>query len=538
MSPPRHTRTRTALMALLAAMGLVLSQAASASADPPFPFPPPTRPPVICPPICTFPPPLPAFHFVVVGDSYTSGEGASHTHVYVGDASGNEDWRHQSGFAPAHVAWTLLELGRRPLGTVTIQPTELQRSWGPDRLYFHASSGAETKHLDEAQLEDNGAVRNPPQLHDVYTESQIVYFGLGGNDAGFGQLVSTAFKAYLTRYNPSAPPDWRNTQRQAVALEVGRLLQRIPQVVANVERALLDVTETVYNPDIVVALYPMAVKPLDNIGTTEITAETMALMWPFAAEVNQAIRDGVANFQARNPSIRIHLFDPNTAGPGGTSVVAGHELGQPDSYFNGVVYRPRMLGQFEGFRSFQESFHPNELGGAEIGKALATYMAGEFPALFPNGPNFNAVNVNPQASVTDPDDVQALEEWAIANPDKVCDMTDIDSVCRYTGTFGITIPHDWWFNPSVIPPIPGAPTVPRPGGPDQGTPGGGGGGGGTGIPAGYIPKDPCDIFKPVNSEFYRDVRVVGGPLRSPILIHSLVMQPGPPCIPGIGVVYW
>ena len=158
MSPPYRMRARTAVPALFAALGLVLAQAISASANPPV-IPPPTLP-TSCPPICSIP--LPPLSFVVVGDSYTSGEGASHFHIYVGNASRNEDWRHQSGFAAVHVAWAYLEMGRHPVGTVTISPTELLTARGRDRLFFHPSSGAKTKHLCGLVVNSDGVVVGSP----------------------------------------------------------------------------------------------------------------------------------------------------------------------------------------------------------------------------------------------------------------------------------------------------------------------------------------------------------------------------------------
>jgi len=541
---------------LFTALGLLLP-AAVAGADPiplptrrPFPslsplpsgVPLPTRPPIPvpppCPPTCVDLGPEP-YDAVVYGDSYTSGEGASHNHAYAPKPDGTEDWRHRSGLAPFHVAWAALEMGRNPLRRLTLRPEIMESAIGRDRLFFQASSGAWIKHLDEPQMEKKGGtvVRNPPQAQDVPTMAKIVYFGLGGNDAGFADLVSTAVKAYL---NPVAGRFgvrlWQTDQEQSVALEVGRLQPRIAALPDKVAKGLESVRETHPVAEIVVALYPLGVKTSGNTGIEEVTGHTMDLMYPFAVKVNQAIRDGVARFQADFPNTKVHIFDPNTAGPNGTSVVAGHELGQPDSYFQGLVRRTGVLLTGKIFQSFQESFHPNELGAVAIGKALATFLAATMPALFPNGPSFDRLTINPQPlAAATPDEIQSVAQWAYTNSAQLCEETDVDSVCRAITPTGIVLSTDLWFDPGRVLPFTGEPV---PGGSDTGSPGGSGGGGSTWTPAEYIPKDPCDIFRPVRYEFYAGVRIQGGPLQTPTDIDGLLWAPKKPkCVPGVGLIF-
>lgn len=536
---PRRTQLRLVLTALFAALGLLLP-AAMAGADP-IPLPPrPPFPSVLpCPPTCVDLPGADPYDAVVYGDSYTSGEGASHDHMYLPKADGTEDFRHQSGLAPFVVAWTALELGRFPFRRMTLTSNTMTTTFSRDRLFFKASSGALIKHLNEPQPDCDGctAIRNERQAVDVPTGAKIVYFGLGGNDAGFASLVGTAVKAYL---NPVSGiftvGGWQQVQEQAVAAEVGRLQPQIDGLKDKVANGLRDVRETHPTAEIVVQLYPVPVKPSGNTGIRELTGRSMDLMYPFAVKVNQAIRDGVAQFQSTFPATKVHIFDPNTAGPNGTSLIAGHELGQPEPYIQGLVRRPGIFWQGDYFKSYQESFHPNELGSVVVGRALATFLAGTFPSLFPKGPNFAALTINPQPLATSDEDIQAFDQYAAANLSQLCEGTDVDSMCRAITPTGIVIQHDLWFNPNWHSPVGGDPT---PGGSDTGSPGGGGGGGSTWNPVDYIPKDPCDIFKPVGDVwFFGDMQIQGGQVQTRTPIKNLMLFNPPKCIPGIGLVYY
>ncbi|MEU7861430.1 hypothetical protein [Nonomuraea sp. NPDC049141] len=511
MHPPRRL-WRLGLIAVVAALATTMLSGVPASAGPPTvrpttpptvptltPVPPPTIPPTVQP---TTPPLI----WAGVGDSYTSGEGASRNHVYKGKSNGDEDWRHQSGLAPFLLAFNYLKVNRYQLGDYTVFPTEIPTTWGNDRMIFNASSGAETIHLTKPQTECKKctAIRNAPQLQGIPSDTNLVYFGLGGNDADFGSLMSTAFDVYFWRWTRA---NWVARQIRAVQMEVNRLINKMPQVSANVEQGLVEVNKAADKADIIVALYPLAVKQSGNSDTTQISGAALDLMYSFAAEVNKAIKDAVDRFRVRFPNVKVHVFDPNTAGPNNTSVVAGHELGQPDSYFNGVRYRGSIFAQLRFFSAYQESFHPNEPGAVALGQALATWMTHEFPAWFPNGPDFNRVHVDAQASAEDPDADQQFEEWALAHPDEVCEETDIDSICHFINTDGeVTIPIEVVLNPVPLQPIPGAPAV---GGPGGGSPGGGPSpstwipatysSAPSGLPPGGIPfdntptSDPCEI---------------------------------------------
>jgi hypothetical protein len=99
----------------------------------------------------------------------------------------------------------------------------------------------------------------------------LVYFGHGGNDAGFEGLLKTALQAPA-----STTTSWRDVQLQSVVLEVERLLDRMSQMSRKVEDGLVATRETMPTANIIVSLYPLVVKPLG----TAICPRSPATLWP------------------------------------------------------------------------------------------------------------------------------------------------------------------------------------------------------------------------------------------------------------------
>ncbi|GII75974.1 hypothetical protein Sru01_09560 [Sphaerisporangium rufum] len=574
MRPPRRLRRpapwRPALIGLLASLLVTVLGVLPASAGTPVPRPttPPIKPTLVPVPPTGFPvpptlppdptptptpPPTTPTTVVGFGDSYTSGEGASSGSTYVPNADGSEDTRHRSGYAPLHVAWVALEANRYPALSYTIQPQQMKSTWGPDRLIFNASSGAETKHLTDPQYEDEKhpnvhEVRNPAQLAGVPTgDVDIAYFGLGGNDAGFGPLLATALKAYAKGVAKGNPVHGWGMQLVAVKAEVERHLQQMGQVSANVEQGLVKAKEAAGDKaELVVALYPLAVKPSGNKDIGGFTGAALDALYPFAAGANQAIRDAVSRYRARFPGVKVHVFDPNSDGPGGTSVVAGHELGQPDSYFNALKFRGAIAAQGKLFLALQESFHPNEPGDFAIGKALAYWMAREFPNLYPKGPDFSVINAAPMAAADDPTAADQYAAWINAHPEQACDGTPDDSICHFISEEGdLLFPTDVMTDPIPLRPIPGATVVSGPGG---GTPGSGGtstwisatySSAPSGVPSTGVTNtstgDPCEIKAAdplMKSITVTTSTVSGGGLQQPINVVYVGLTrivPSDPC---------
>jgi hypothetical protein len=419
---PRRTRPTWAraaaitasLLAAMAAVVVVNPTAAFACTPEPFcEYAPPYVPPL-----------LPATVTALMGDSFTGGEGAGNG-VYPKTASGNEDLRHNSNYAAGALAWQYLETGRYrspqfPTPDHTVFSAPLTTSWGYDTLQFLASSGATTDNLIHPQMDDN-TVRSAPQLNGLNPLTNLIFWGFGGNDAHYATLLTTALEGYYAG-NLRSDGDWRTYQRQTLNTKEDELLALMPQVTDHVATGLALTWQQAPNAKIIVLLYPQGLKISGNPDINNIAGTTLDAMHRFGDALNQAVLAGVNQFIQNHPVVaaQVRVFDPNTAGPGGTSLIAGHELGQPNSYFNGLKVRVTDIPSLGGFAAAQESFHPNQFEGVAVGRALASFVYAQFPTIFPNGPDFDHVITNPQPYADNPPTDPQFTAWAWDTTQKLC----------------------------------------------------------------------------------------------------------------------
>ncbi|MGN9909984.1 hypothetical protein ACTMTJ_20760 [Phytohabitans sp. LJ34] len=463
--PPKgpERRPRRAFVAALAAMVVtaagVLAFAGQAGADlvrPPVPSPSLSRPPVISTTLHFNPPPLTS---AIAGDSYISGEGTG-GNVYPTKPNGEQDWRHQSGYSQAHLAWLYLSAKRWPRAPYTVASNRVESAWGGDRLSFVASSGATTAHLTTSQIDpDTNLPRSGPQLDGIDPLSNLVFFGFGGNDARYAELFEAAIGWLIAakleqRLHPIPVPNIdRLVQTAAVARKAQQLLALMPQVKLNIENALTRTWQRAPNAQIVVMLYPLGLKPSGNPDIPFIFGSALDKMYPFGAALNNAIRQAVASFQQRYPSApQPRIFDPNAGG-----LIAGHELGQPSSYFNGLHINLDELWKRHKLHATQESFHYNQFGTVAVGKALATWTAQQFPAMFPEGPNFTGVITDPHRYGPNDTLVKTdLDSWLDSHTDELCTIAQGAQTCNTA----VADANGTLTYPGTVPPTGGATGTP------------------------------------------------------------------------------
>ncbi len=130
-------------------------------------------------------------YFVVLGDSYMSGEGAD---VFV---EGTNTTSTDGEFGPTRenecrrstTSWPLLLAGPAPEGEPDVDV--------PERVLFIACSGAVTENIHTEPREDERRAHGPAELQLLSERSEclgppaFVVLSIGGNDAGFGEIGRT-----------------------------------------------------------------------------------------------------------------------------------------------------------------------------------------------------------------------------------------------------------------------------------------------------------------------------------------------------------
>lgn len=355
------------------------------------------------------PPPKPPSIIVSsVGDSFASGEGAG---GYLPENAGDSSlWRHVSPYAPSALAWLYLETSNRVAsGSYPISENSMLTQWVyGDTLYFGASSGATTYDIDLPQVDsDTHLQRNVPQLNYVAPNSNLVYYQFGGNNVGFGHIIATGITAYLVKqmvnavmqpFQPpgSMPPDWKAYQAAAVQAVINEEAAKIPAMQTQVQATLAEIHAKAPNAAIVLSLYPVAVTSSGNPDIDMMAGGSLDRIYTYAVQLNSALKQAVAQYNAQHLLAPVLVFDPNTAGPGGTSLVAGHEEGTADPYVNGVRFTGEDFAQGNALHAFQQSFHPNREGDIVLGQALATFTQANLPGLYATAPTFYQVVTKPQ----------------------------------------------------------------------------------------------------------------------------------------------
>ncbi|WP_028923082.1 SGNH/GDSL hydrolase family protein [Pseudonocardia acaciae] len=190
--------------------------------------------------------------------------------------------------------------------------------------------GATTGHLTTAQWAKGGA--NPPQLDAVTGRTDLVTIGIGANDIGFAEIVTTC-----TRLSPSAP---RGAACRDHYTSGGRdrLADRIGAAAPRVAEALRQVRARAPHAKVIVVGYP-TILPVTGHGCPPVSAGDA----DYLGRTFQALNDMIA---AQAGRVGVRYLDLAGA-------TVGHDVCQPV----GVKW-------VEGARATSPAapWHPNELG--------------------------------------------------------------------------------------------------------------------------------------------------------------------------------
>lgn len=200
--------------------------------------------------------------YVALGDSYTSGPGIpNQTGKPAGCARSDRNY-----------------------------PSLVREALEPEAFRDVSCSGATTEDLTSPQAVADGT--NPPQLDALSARTDLVTLGIGGNDIGFGEIISTCATRSPTRPGGAACRDFyqRNgrdelrARIEATAPEIAAVLDRIAERAP--DATVLVVGYPTILPDSGPGCFPVVpFSPGDVAYLREITKELSAML---AREAEQA----------------------------------------------------------------------------------------------------------------------------------------------------------------------------------------------------------------------------------------------------------
>ncbi|MGI5168954.1 SGNH/GDSL hydrolase family protein [Spirillospora sp. CA-253888] len=198
---------------------------------------------------------------------------------------------------------------------------------------FWACSGATTADV----LDGKGG--EPPQLGRVGADTSLVTISVGGNDVGFSKVLAAC--VVKLPWSKSC-----EEQGAAIAGRMATLRQSLPDVIAKI-------TARAPRARVIVLGYPRAFSEVSGAGGDNISVEDQRWLNARARELNELIRQTVDEADGRIA----------TAGRPGSvefadaySAFAGHEVGSPEPYMNGLSVSLAALS------AEKRSFHPTVKG--------------------------------------------------------------------------------------------------------------------------------------------------------------------------------
>jgi lysophospholipase L1-like esterase len=309
---------------------------------------------------------------VVVGDSYSSGEGIRGTYF------DPRDPRHQSRVSAAAQAAAKLQAAN-PQVQIELEVAASSGATTSDVFLTQRNDAPKGQRpqdpLDQSTWHDPDDIAvNLPQVQQVPADADAVIVGLGGNDALFGPLSRAFVLGQSTQYA---------LRGQALALlndsfsdQTYRDQARLnpegyaPTLVARLLQVLQAMHDAAPNAELFVQNYPMGINPAEGSSTDLLSPDAMRAMQQLGIDVNTAIKRAVGICDCAT------LVDVSTA-------LAGRELNTPAPAVNSVWYG---LRGDPGKMKMGEPFHPNGAGAAlisdDIAYALANQLGLEHPDLY------------------------------------------------------------------------------------------------------------------------------------------------------------
>ncbi|HEV2755929.1 MAG TPA: GDSL-type esterase/lipase family protein [Actinomycetota bacterium] len=295
-------------------------------------------------------------YFLVLGDSYISGEGAVEFLDGTNSVRPNEDHDNECRRAPS--AW--------PVGLAEAQPADV-----PGRLLFLGCSGADTENVDTSR---RAGVGGPAEL-DQYLEElnalgqdpEFAILGLGGNDAGFSRIGATC----VAPGDCSALADQFFGPDSAVSdeppSEVGP--EALRNITDDLDAAYARVEDVLGDIPVITVPYPKPIGTKENCDQVLFDGSERAFLTKYVDQLNEIVhaaadRHGFLYMGRMEQSLELY----------GTTLCDASGL---DSGLNFIAFNPKEGGDRDLLSPqnwTHNSIHPNARGHEAMLNAAITWF--------------------------------------------------------------------------------------------------------------------------------------------------------------------
>jgi hypothetical protein len=231
-------------------------------------------------------------YILVLGDSYMSGEGADE---YLAGTNEVVDTRaagdpHTNECRQAPTAWPFVVAGEGS-GARTLAGDGDEEF--PSRVLFLACAGAVTEDITTEPLLDDGEQEAPTQLA-LYEQAAatlgppaFVIVGIGGNDAGFGDIVSTC----VGPGNCAELAEQFLRSRPGPQMSPSRSSEALAHIDDDLERAYANIRDAVgEDVPIIATSYPIPINAEGHCWRVLLNSDERVFVRSFAAKLNEQIQ--------------------------------------------------------------------------------------------------------------------------------------------------------------------------------------------------------------------------------------------------------
>lgn len=279
--------------------------------------------------------------YVALGDSYSSGEGGSEFRPGTDRDKPVRELLDEHLWWPGDVEHNLCHRSERAYSQVLADRLDVAGD-----VQFHACSGASLVDLATAEEQDNLGER--PQLDHLDEDTSLVTLSMGGNDAGFADVMRACIRQGL---NPHG--NCRENLDATTRTEIRHLGAGLTDTYTEIQRRAP-------NARVVVVGYPrmFPAEPVRDVALPDWLPAEAGIDTPDQRWLNEMARLLNDTTRAAAREAGVEYVDVYAA-------LDGHELGTQDPWIHHVGFEVENASVLD-----MDSFHPGDRGQAAIARRV------------------------------------------------------------------------------------------------------------------------------------------------------------------------